>query len=1126
MFTKLFSSRRKPQASRKPLRPRLEVLETRLAPAVVRWITNGDGNWQDCGSWRVDGTNPPVFRCPGAGDDAIIDVGVLARITYSAATGTQQVRSLVSNEILDMTGGNLTVGEVSRMQELRLAAGAVLNAVDNTQLTITLARDVFAGTLNLGAGGTLNLAEFVISGRINAAATSTVNMSSCGNMFLEVGDAFSGAGEYTLLGNVFCGPQLRLNTAVTVENFTLSSNGGIVGNGEFTVTDEFTWKSGTVGGTGTVTIPAGADLFIEEHHAKTLDRRELRNSGTATWRTDRASLGFANTGNFNNLAAGTINVQNDTTMVYGTGILTNAGTLNKSLLQKPGLSTISMRFTNTGTVNVQSGILRTEGVTDTSGTIQVNAGAEFLMFYGNNVGPFTIDPGAAFTGAGTFHLDGNGNARIVLNTNLTIPNFLMDESVIIGAGSLTVGQQMTWNGGLIGGTGTLIVPAGRTLALNGMTGKALADARVLNNAGTMTWDGSGRFGIAQDARFNNSGSFTILNDARLDSYLYDFSPPGVVTNTGTWTKTSAGATIINVIFNTSAPVAVNAGELRLQRGGTSTAPFNLGAGANLAITGGTYIFEAGTTVNGGTGLAINGGTLQLNTDLSVAQATLTGNGTLTGPATFTVTGELTWARGTMTGAGTTIIPAGATLTMSGNDARSLAETRIVNLEGTGFWRDGGDITLNAAGTSLNVGGTLTVQNDRILSGAGRLVITGTLTKTSAGLTNVFSIFQNHGTANIAAGELRLNSAGVSSGAYDVGAAGQLTFAGNTHQLEAGASFTGAGATVLGGATVDVQGSVSALNLNLQAGILTGVGTLTITGGLDWSGGQMQGATGTTRIEVGAFLFINGSNVKTLNARTLELDGLLLWLDSGAISVFGGTVDVQANGIVLFIHDSDQTMGGSGFLNNAGIILKLGPAQTNLTGTFTLNDNGGYVAVLEGGLSVGGRYIQNSGITEVYGALRATGGVELRGGEMVLNGGQITGNVSLTNVNATLSGSGAISGNLVNGGRINVGGVGVAGLLTVGGEFTQEALGVLNMELGGTAAGQYDRLSVVGRATLGGTLNVALIDGFMATLGDSFRMLEATGGRNNSQFAAITGLNLGANQLDPQYDATGLTLMTI
>jgi hypothetical protein len=78
---------------------------------------------------------------------------------------------------------------------------------------------------------------------------------------------------------------------------------------------------------------------------------------------------------------------------------------------------------------------------------------------------------------------------------------------------------------------------------------------------------------------------------------------------------------------------------------------------------------------------------------------------------------------------------------------------------------------------------------------------------------------------------------------------------------------------------------------------------------------------------------------------------------------------------------------------------------------------------------------------------------------------------------TCSGNGTISGNLANtSGTVAPGNS--PGILTVDGDFTQGSAGTLALEIGGLIPGEeHDKLVVNGIATLDGTLDVTLINGF-------------------------------------------------
>jgi len=100
-----------------------------------------------------------------------------------------------------------------------------------------------------------------------------------------------------------------------------------------------------------------------------------------------------------------------------------------------------------------------------------------------------------------------------------------------------------------------------------------------------------------------------------------------------------------------------------------------------------------------------------------------------------------------------------------------------------------------------------------------------------------------------------------------------------------------------------------------------------------------------------------------------------------------------------------------------------------------------------------------------------------------------------------------------------------GILNITGNYTQTSTGTLNIEIGGVTAGsQFDRFNISGLATLGGTLNISLIGGFVPNAGDSFQIM--TFGSRAGTFAAINGLDLGGGRsFQVNLSATDLTLVT-
>ena len=121
------------------------------------------------------------------------------------------------------------------------------------------------------------------------------------------------------------------------------------------------------------------------------------------------------------------------------------------------------------------------------------------------------------------------------------------------------------------------------------------------------------------------------------------------------------------------------------------------------------------------------------------------------------------------------------------------------------------------------------------------------------------------------------------------------------------------------------------------------------------------------------------------------------------------------------------------------------------------------------------------------------------------------------------GSGTINANVTSGGQVIPGGTDAAGLLTINGNYTQTATGSLDVDLGGMTAGsQYDQLAVSGTASLGGMVNVSLINNFLPALGDTFQVLDFAS--SSGTFSFYNGIVLGNRLfLDPALNPTNLTL---
>ena len=101
-------------------------------------------------------------------------------------------------------------------------------------------------------------------------------------------------------------------------------------------------------------------------------------------------------------------------------------------------------------------------------------------------------------------------------------------------------------------------------------------------------------------------------------------------------------------------------------------------------------------------------------------------------------------------------------------------------------------------------------------------------------------------------------------------------------------------------------------------------------------------------------------------------------------------------------------------------------------------------------------------------------------------------------------------NVASGGTFNIGDALLqAGKLTVTGGYTQSSAGNLNIDIGGKAATLYDQFVITSAATLGGTLNLDLINGFTPTIGSTFDIMNFASETGN--FATINGTAINGSE---------------
>jgi uncharacterized protein involved in high-affinity Fe2+ transport len=585
-----------------------------------------------------------------------------------------------------------------------------------------------------------------------------------------------------------------------------------------------------------------------------------------------------------------------------------------------------------------------------------------------------------------------------------------------------------------------------------------------------------------------------------------------------------------------------------------------GAADNAFITNnGTYTVTvpqntpttvASLTIGGASGtqtLAIDKTTLTLNgpsrINVNGHLDFLAAGSTLTGAGNLTVEGTVNWANGTMSGTGTTTIGSGGELAIGSG---GVTFGRTLNNGGVGTWA-GGNLSMSAGVTFNNLAsGTFDITADGRLSGGATTPINnaGLFRQTAGTVSTVVTVpFNNSGTLQVQAASLNLGLGGNHTGTMAIAAGATLNFAGGSHVLATGSLVTGAGVLTLSGgattlaasgtfdagstlsitagagtlsagcnvtgATLNIGGGVlnynsagSVATVNLTAGTLGGTSPVTVTGPLTLSGGTVTNALVTAN----GGLTISGN--ATLNGGKLVNPGLATWTAgnftgaNGAVisNLFGATFNNTFDG------NAASGAGATPIFVNAGSFRKTG--ATAAAGTTSIDFqfiNSGTVEVQTNTLRYGINQ-QTAGLTLLDG-----GGLTAQAQPIQLLGGSLVG-TGLVTVANTL--------NFINSSTVSPGLT--LGELDISGNYQQTGSGVLNIELGGYSPGSgFDLVTVTGGgaggvATLGGTLNVTLTNGFSPTNGATFTFLTAV-----SRAGVFGTFNYPSNDIGMlvTYDAT-------
>jgi hypothetical protein len=611
----------------------------------------------------------------------------------------------------------------------------------------------------------------------------------------------------------------------------------------------------------------------------------------------------------------------------------------------------------------------------------------------------------------------------------------------------------------------------------------------------------------------------------------------------TW-KSSVGGdwdTASNWSSSPSLPGAGDAVSISLATSAGNTITHSTSATDSIAslTVGGSNAFNisAGSLTVGGAAslvaqVGLSGGSFVLNGTSSFSSLSETG-GTLGGTGTLTVTGSAVFRNSNVeTGAGTTDLKAATTIGVGGQGngvfALALDGGRTLKNETTITWVGGviqmgsnlfggtlGNSTIsNVAGATFDDRFDAQIRNG---TGTNTFANAGTFKKSGGvATTTVATIFNNTGKLEADSGIISLTGGGSSSGSIVVGAGAEVQFNSPAFALTGG-TVSGAGALELASGTLTLNVAFADPTSYIESGgVLSGTGTLTLTGSALFKNSNTETGSGTTDLKGATTIGVGGQGVSVFalsldGGRTLKNETTVTWvggvIQTGA-NLSGGTLGNSTISNVAGATFDDQFDAqirngtGTNTFANAGTFKKSGGLATTTVAT-TFN-NTGTVDAESGTLDFTGPVTQYAG-----GSTTLTGGKWIAGAAGTLQFGQAGLSNILTNAaDVTLSGAGSTFA-LIDHLTSNTG----AFRLLAGRSFTTVGAfansGTLQLG-GGTFGGGTLTNGATGTIVGFGTLtNTTTDNGAVEATGGTLKLTGAVSGSGALKLDAGATLELGA-----------------
>jgi len=926
---------------------------------------------------------------------------IVANTASLTMSGTFQVQN---GATLDLRANSGTLF-VSGQTELFGGSIFATNGITQVRITATGSVTGFGQLMTSTNNGTAGGEEIIISGGSVIATNGTLYFNS-GNAFANGGLSNSANGEIRVAN----GATFTMNRSVNAWNtsganpanvgsinlfggtFALAS-GGTNDSARFIVNSGRIFGSGTFFGgvtnTGSIIATNGTLTIDQSGLFSQTGTLAMETGGTLvlTNSTGAISTSFTNGGAIvmrgGGLQAGVIA---NTNTIFGFGTISGGGVANSgAVLASNGTLTVSLAsFTN--------------GSTATLGTLSTNATLDATIPGG--AGQPLINQGTIALAGGTLLFNGLGTGTITNQSTGTIK----------GVGNVT----------------QTVVNNGTVLAANPVSGLNVFSVGLsdLNSATIGASNGAVLnvvLGGGAQTTFNNGGSISMLGGTLIISN----GLPGTITNLASAFVSGVGTVQPNIVNLGTVQATVAGGILDVALlGGTNSVGGQVRAGS-----GATLVVENPWLVNLGTIGAVgsSGGTIALGSSSGVItnRATINGFGGLAinNFVQNDAVGIISATNGVLVfnsvdglaNAGTIDIQNSGTL--QSNSSNSWANANYINMRG-GTLRTGGFTNTATSAVFSNTG---------TINGFGTILGGGAYGGSGAGFDKSFAnlgylIATNPNSS--AAATLTIDTGGATTGGGIQNLGWMIIESNNTLNLVRSGVLP-----ILNTGTITIHNGVltgSSVLTNTGGGIIEGYGTLTHQI-VNASGGTIR-ATNGLFVMTSSIFQTNFGVMAVANNATLQWNVSNAWVNAGTVNMRGGTLRTGGHTNVFFgdsftnaaagiIEGSGTIIGGGAYGLNAG--QGVDKAIVNL-GT-VIASNG--VLSLDTGFATANRGLANYGTMIVRStndtlALIRTAEITptvtnlnyiYNSGTILINGGTLTANTSVTNAFESISLPGLIQG---------------------------------------------------------------------------------------------------------------------